>query len=153
MNNFSRFIASGFGTGYLPKAPGTWGALGGFLIILPFYLSNFGNHDILLLSLIILFTALGVWSANMVESEWGHDPKKVVIDEMVGFWISVVLIKFSWFNFIVAFALFRLYDIFKPLGIRKAEKLKGGTGVMADDIVAGIYANVTLRLIIYFIQV
>lgn len=151
MKHFSKFIASGFGTGYLPKAPGTWGTFGAFLLILPLFICNVKSPDLILFTLILVFTILGIWSANKVENEWGQDAGKIVIDEMVGFWISILFINFTWFNFIAAFILFRFFDILKPMGIRKAEKLKGGYGVMADDVIAGIIANFTLRTILYFI--
>lgn len=152
MRSLYKFIASGFGTGYLPKAPGTWGALGALLIMLPFYFLHYEHITILLACCIFVFTLLGVWSANRVESEWGHDPKKVVIDEMVGLWVSIIFIPFSWVNLIVGFILFRFFDIFKPLGIRHAEKLNGGYGVMADDLVAGVYANVVLNCLIFVLE-
>jgi phosphatidylglycerophosphatase A len=78
-------------------------------------------------------------------------PSKVVIDEAVGMWITMVLVPFSYLNLIIGFTLFRLFDIFKPLGIRNLEKLNGGLGVMADDVLAGIYANLVLQLILLFI--
>ena len=81
--------------------------------------------------LVAVFTALGISSANAVESIWGKDPARVVIDEMVGVWIPLIIVPGRNIWFIVgAFALFRLFDIFKPLGIRKMENFKGGIGVM-----------------------
>lgn len=73
---------------------------------------------------------------------------RIVVDEMVGIWISMIFIPFSILNLLLAFGLFRLYDIWKPWIVKKAENLDGGLGVMADDIVAGIFANVSLQFII-----
>ena len=91
------------------------------------------------------FTAAGIWSADKLESEWGKDPSKVVVDEMVGVWIALLAVPVGnvWY-ILFAFLLFRFFDIFKPLGIRKMEQLEGGIGVMADDILAGIYSFLLL---------
>jgi phosphatidylglycerophosphatase A len=97
------------------------------------------------LFLILFFTITGIHSTNKVEQIWGEDPSKVVIDEMVGVWIALLAAPQGNIGYaIVAFILFRLFDIFKPLGIRKMEDFKGGIGVMMDDILAGIYSFVLL---------
>ena len=92
-----------------------------------------------------IFTIAGIRSANAVEPIWGEDPSRVVVDEMVGVWIPLLAAPAGnlWYA-LAAFALFRLFDIFKPLGIRKMEYLKGGVGVMMDDILAGIYSLILL---------
>lgn len=84
-------------------------------------------------------------SANASRTIWGEDPSRVVVDEMVGVWIPLLAAPAGnlWYA-LAAFALFRLFDIFKPLGIRKMEYLKGGVGVMMDDILAGIYSLILL---------
>lgn len=100
---------------------------------------------LLTLALIILFTIGGIWSSNKLEPFWGEDPSRVVVDEMVGVWIALLAAPEGNFWYpVAAFALFRLFDIFKPLGIRKMESLKGGVGVMMDDILAGIYSFILL---------
>ena len=141
---FHIIIASGFGSGFSPFAPGTAGALVAVIIwTVLFYVIPF---NILLTSLlIVLFTAAGIWSADKLESEWGKDPSKVVVDEMVGVWIALLAVPVGnvWY-ILFAFLLFRFFDIFKPLGIRKMEQLEGGIGVMADDILAGIYSFLLL---------
>ena len=150
MNTLAKAIATGFGSGYLPVAPGTWGAALATLItyVIAVY-SNLGiDLDIWLIVLSIVFTVLGIWSANVLQDEWGHDPGKIVMDEMVGIWISMIFVPFSIVNLLLAFGLFRLYDIWKPWIVKKAENLDGGLGVMADDIVAGIFANVTIQFIL-----
>lgn len=100
---------------------------------------------LLTLACIILFTIGGIWSSNKLEPFWGEDPSRVVVDEMVGVWIALLAAPEGNFWYpVAAFALFRLFDIFKPLGIRKMESLKGGVGVMMDDILAGIYSFILL---------
>lgn len=141
-------IATGFGTGFSPFAPGTAGALLAALIWAGLYcLIPFNLLWILTALLIVVFTIAGIWSANAMEKAWGKDPSRVVVDEMVGVWIALLavpegsyLVSFA----LAAFILFRLFDIFKPLGIRKMESFKGGVGIMMDDILAGIYTFMLL---------
>lgn len=139
-------IATGFGSGFSPFAPGTAGALLATLIWLGL---SFVVSEICLIwltvALILLFTLAGVWAANRLEPYWGEDPSRVVVDEMVGVWIPLLAAPAGdiWYA-LGAFALFRLLDIFKPLGIRRMESFPGGIGVMMDDILAGIYSFVVL---------
>ena len=133
---FHIIIASGFGSGFSPFAPGTAGALVAVIIwTVLFYVIPFNILLVVTSLLIVLFTAAGIWSADKLESEWGKDPSKVVVDEMVGVWIALLAVPVGnvWY-ILFAFLLFRFFDIFKPLGIRKMEQLEGGIGVMADDI-------------------
>lgn len=137
-----KIIASGFGTGYSPIAPGTAGAL--LATVLWYLISCYVSPFLLIVItaiLIALFSVLGIWSANKLEPVWGEDPSKIVVDEMVGVWIPLLAADSTKFYYpLAAFVLFRLFDIFKPLGIRKMEDLKGGVGVMMDDVLAGIYS-------------
>ena len=143
---FHIIIASGFGSGFSPFAPGTAGALVAVIIwTVLFYVIPFNILLVVTSLLIVLFTAAGIWSADKLESEWGKDPSKVVVDEMVGVWIALLAVPVGNVGYILfAFLLFRFFDIFKPLGIRKMEQLEGGIGVMADDILAGIYSFLLL---------
>jgi phosphatidylglycerophosphatase A len=96
----------------------------------------------------LALTALGIWSGNGVESVWGEDSPKAVLDEVVGMYVAVLFHPLRWQYILAAFVLFRVLDIWKPLGIRRTEALPGGWGVMVDDIVAGIYANLVLSICI-----
>lgn len=150
MNQKSLFhiiIATGFGSGFSPVAPGTAGALLATIIwvCLALLINSVPLLTILVLVLIVLFTVLGIWSTNVVEKTWGKDPSKVVVDEMVGVWIALLAADINLiYTVIAAFVLFRLFDIFKPLGIRNMENLKGGVGVMMDDVLAGVYSFILL---------
>ncbi|MDO4162957.1 MAG: phosphatidylglycerophosphatase A [Bacteroides sp.] len=139
-------IGTGFGTGFSPFAPGTAGALLATLIWIGLSCFFSGLSLIgLTVALIVIFTFAGIWAANRLEEFWGEDPSRVVVDEMVGVWITLLAASAGEVWYIVgAFALFRLFDIFKPLGIRKAESLPGGVGVMMDDILSGIYGFIVL---------
>jgi len=98
--------------------------------------------------LTVLVTALGIWVGNIVEKDWGKDSYRVVIDEVAGMFISVLFVPPDWKWMLIGFVLFRFFDIAKPLYIRRLEALKGGWGVMLDDVLAGIYANILLQIII-----
>ena len=141
-------IATGFGSGFSPFAPGTAGALLATLIWLA--LSCAVSPTLLLIItalLVVFFTIAGIRSANAVEPVWGEDPSRVVVDEMVGVWIPLLAVPNDdkWFWYVIAaFALFRIFDIAKPLGIRRMESLKGGVGVMMDDVLAGVYSFILL---------
>ena len=146
-------IGSGFGCGYCPVAPGTAGALLAFLIW--FGLSAFMGDPLLkvvTLLLVLCFFLLGVWSANRLSPYWGEDPSRVVIDEVVGTWISLLVAPAGslWYG-LAAFALFRFFDIVKPCGVRQMEAMPGGVGVMMDDVLAGIYGFMVLYIIQYII--
>ena len=151
MQIFWKIIATGFGSGYSPVAPGTAGALLASLILwglhtwlhVPF--GGGWRQTMWLLPLLIFFFFLGVVAAAKLTPKWGHDPSKVVVDEMVGLWIAMLGVPFSWLNLALAFVLFRGFDIWKPFGIRRLERLPGGWGVMMDDVVAGIYSCFVLQ--------
>lgn len=135
-------LATGFGSGYCPVAPGTAGALLATIIWLAYTLFLPPTTCIVLtVALTLLFTVLGVWATNKVIPFWGEDPRRVVVDEMVGVWIPLIAAPAGnlWYA-LASFVLFRFFDIAKPLGVRKMEQLPGGIGVMADDILAGIYS-------------
>ena len=151
---FHKLIATSFGAGFSPVAPGTMGAL---VAVLVWYIlslcMDYSTLQWTLVGLIAVFTVLGVWSATVSERYWGEDPSKVVMDETVGEWIALLAVPAGghWAYIVAAFVLFRFFDILKPLGVRSMEKLKGGYGIMADDILSGIYAAVVMLLVNYFI--
>lgn len=148
-NIFHKAVATSMGFGYSPWAPGTMGAVFAVLVWLPFWMYC-GEMTLLAVTagLILVFTPLGVWSSSLAEDEWGPDPSRVVMDESVGTWISLlpVTVTDAWWYVLLAFGLFRLFDIFKPLGIRRLEQLPSGWGIMADDIGAGIYSALIILI-------
>lgn len=147
---FHNFIATGFGSGYSPIAPGTAGALLAMLIWWGYSLlfSHCISIPVLTFIVIVVFTFAGVWSSSVVEKYWGEDPSRVVVDEMVGTWIALLAVPEGahWGYMLTAFVLFRFFDIVKPLGVRKMESLPSGFGIMADDILAGIYGFIVIYL-------
>lgn len=139
------FIATGAGAGFLPVAPGTFGAIEAVAIYLLIIAFSTGPRlsVIFLAALGLLSFAVGVWAASRACEMCGlEDPSQIVIDEVNGQIIALtpLAVAPSIAGLIAAFALFRLFDIFKPYPIGKLEKLHGGLGVMADDALAGLYA-------------
>lgn len=137
-----KLIASVAGIGYL-KGGGTVAALTYCIIwfLLPAGYSS-GYWQVVTT---VLLVVIGVWSANDVESSWGKDSSKVVIDEVAGMAIALLFVQHTIFFAFCSLVLFRFFDIVKPLGIRHMEKWKSGWGVMADDVLAGMYALVVLH--------
>lgn len=141
----ARLIATWFGAGDLPGAPGTWGSLAALPAALALVL--LGGQYLLAVFVLVAFVA-GVWAAGQLASfHRQEDPQRVVIDEVAGQWLAILPVALDWRYYVVAFLLFRFLDITKPWPLRKLERLPGGVGIMADDIGAGIYAGILTWLI------
>ncbi len=144
MINFAKVLATVGGIGLIPKGGGTLVAAGYCLLwlLLP-------GLSLLFQVLLLIFVLIaGVWSATIVEKNWGKDSNHVVIDELAGMIIALLAIPVGLKSMLVALVLFRFFDILKPLGIRQLEKLPGGWGVMADDVLSGLYSLAILQLAI-----
>ena len=146
---FHVIISTGFGSGFFPGAPGTFA--GGIALLIWYGLYLLLSSYVLVLTtifLIVATTLIGVWTSNVMEKYWGEDPRAVVIDEYVGTWIPLLVApsgEHSIWVAIIGFALFRLIEIFKPLGCRWIDQnIKCGWGVMLDDVLAGFYALLLL---------
>jgi phosphatidylglycerophosphatase A len=147
MNRFLLFFAAGFGAGYSPIAPGTMGTL--VAIPIYFFLSfiPFPLYELT----IITFFFLSSWISDKAERYWGkRDHPRIVIDEMMGFLITMLWLPKTALFIILGFFLFRFFDIVKLPPIRLLERVKGGYGVVLDDVMAGIYANIILHLVQLF---
>lgn len=141
-------LATGGYAGYIPVAPGTFGTL--VAIPLCYLLSRLGPVQAILF--LLIFTGFAVWIAGEAERVFNKkDSRLIVIDEMAGFLVTLFLIPWSAKSMAVGFFLFRLIDIAKPFPIRRLERLPGGWGVVTDDLLAGVYANAILRVIIRFL--
>ena len=145
INFLEKLLGSGFYSGYMKHASGTWGSFVGLII---FLIPGFENPS-LMIFLISLFILIGVPIAGKFESVYGHDPKECTIDEIVGMWITLLFIPKKIWWIVLAFIIWRAMDIIKPFPARRLEKIKGGWGVMLDDIMAGIYSFILIQLIIY----
>jgi phosphatidylglycerophosphatase A len=143
-------IATAGGAGFLPKAPGTAGSVVGVLLYLACELLHAGAYYP---HVIIFFLVAGIWASSRFENLYGHDSQRIVIDEVVGQMITFAFAagryQLSAFYIVLGFGLFRLFDIAKPFPIRRLEQLKGGFGVVADDVGAGMYALAVLVVVRY----
>jgi phosphatidylglycerophosphatase A len=143
LNAIARVIATWFGCGYSPIAPGTVGSAAAILIAwaLHTYITplEFGVMGLIL-------AIPGIWAAGVTAREIkSKDPQIVVVDEVVGEWITLAgATAFNWHSWLLAFALFRIFDIWKPPPVRQLERLPGGIGIVADDAMAGVYGALLL---------
>ncbi len=142
-----KLIATFFYLGYLPFGPGTMGSLAGILI----YVCTKGNRPVYagVVAILTLLGFLVVEKAQILFKE--HDSRKIVIDEVCGMLLCFSFVPFNYINLILGFALFRIFDITKPFPIKKIEALKGGAGIMLDDIMAAVYTNIILHIFCFFI--
>jgi phosphatidylglycerophosphatase A len=147
MISFHKLVATVFGIGYVGKGGGTVAAIV-YCLIWFFAAGDLQGHWQLFIVAAII--AVGVWSGNVVDAVWGKDSNKVVIDEVAGMMITLLFIPLSLKYVVAGLVLFRFFDILKPLLIRRMENLPKGWGVMGDDVLAGIYAQVILQLIVLF---
>lgn len=150
MIQIHKLVSTSLGIGYIGKGGGTVAAVATCVCWYAMHLAGGSRLEVWLPVITILLTGLGVWSATAVEPLWGKDDKKVVIDEVAGMCISLLFIPVSWSTLLAGLILFRFFDIVKPFYIRRLEKVGGGWGVMLDDIVAGVYTNLILHLMLYF---
>jgi phosphatidylglycerophosphatase A len=150
MSNLAKIISTAFGVGYFPLAPGTMGSLAALIV---YWISP--EITAIQLAMIILgISALGIYTATITEREMknklgqerGIDPGIVVIDEVIGMLIALLFVPKTALFLIAAFIFFRIFDITKPYPIRQMERFPGGWGIVLDDVIAGIYANIAIQL-------
>lgn len=156
MQKLKPILGSFFYAGFLPNAPGTWGSFFAlfFIYFIGVYAPWYG---------MALFTAfcsyLTVWVSEECERAWGGDPSPLVMDEFAGQGMAFIAIPFSGeLNYditllIIGFIFFRFFDIQKPLGVDKLQKLPGGWGILVDDLLGGFYAFICLRTLIYILEI
>jgi len=141
-----KLFGSGFYTGYIPFASGTFGTLAALIIYL---IPGFENPYVIV-PVIFIFFIYGIYVGNKFENVYGKDPSECTIDEVVGTWISYLLLPKTIGIMIITFFLWRALDIFKPYPARKLERLNGGFGIMIDDVVSGFYTLIIMHLVVYF---
>lgn len=143
--------ASFFHIGFIPGAPGTYASVATSIIFSLIFFFSGGFPPSFLLVAVLLISFLGVLtSANVSRSAGVEDPQYVVIDEVAGQLLTFLFLPVTPLNLILGVVLFRTFDIWKPFPIRKLESLPGGIGIMADDLLAGVYGNLVLQLV-YFL--
>jgi phosphatidylglycerophosphatase A len=144
INFFDKLLGSGFYTGYIPFASGTFGSLAALFI---YYIPGF-EKTFILIPAIIIFIFYGIYVGSKFEKLYGKDPAQCTIDEVVGMWITLLFLPKKIIFSLIAFLIWRVFDIIKPYPARQLESLNGGLGIMSDDIVAGIYSLIVVRLIV-----
>lgn len=148
MTRLAVLLATAGYAGYFPVAPGTVGSAVGLVVYAAVWWTQSAFVEI---ALIVALFAAGVWAGTIAERYFGGiDPGPIVLDEVVGMLITLALIPVGLTGALAGFVLFRVFDVIKPFPAARFEKLHGGLGVMADDAMAAVYANVSLRLLMAF---
>jgi len=147
INNFMLVLGTGFGSGYLPRLPGTSGTVVAFFIW--YFLFPTNNISSLYLTVFVVLLAISVsWHCEAIFKT--KDDPRIVIDEFAGFFVSVLFLPKSLFFGVLAFLMFRFFDIKKPFGIKKLQLINGGIGIVADDVAAGILVCAILNMALFF---
>lgn len=148
MNVLYKTYASVLGIGYIKGG----GSIAAAFYCIIYYVSSLYNMPVLAVSLAVLVLLTGIGASNILEAEWGKDSSKIVIDEVSGMQIGLLFVSPELLYVCIAFVLFRFFDMVKPLYIRKMERFPKGQGVMFDDVLAGIYTNLILQIIVVVIK-
>ncbi len=151
MRKLSVFFATFFYTGYFPKAPGTFATLLTAGIYLILSSSLVAVNQTVLWIIAVATTLLSVLFSDFAERELGHDDGRIVIDEVCGYFIAVLMLPQTILTAGLAFVLFRFFDIVKPFPVKQLQRLTGGLGITADDVMAGILSNVILQIMYRFV--
>ncbi len=147
--NLHTFLASFLGVGFLPFMPGTWGSLvafGLYFLVPESWL--WGSGLWFSFPIFLVFCLLSVYISSQAEKTLGRDHGSIVIDEVCGFFLAVLFLPKSWLIGLYGFVFFRVFDIAKPFPINRSQQLPRGWGVVTDDLIAGLFANILLQLII-----
>ena len=144
------FLSLGLGSGLSPFAPGTAGTLMAVLLYIPLSMLPLTSY----VAVLIIGSFVGIYLCEKTSNKLGgHDHPAIVWDEFLGFWLTMLFAPSGWMWIVIGFVLFRLFDIWKPWPISVIDhKVKGGFGIMLDDLVAGAYALVVLQLLHYYIK-
>ena len=152
MDKFKKVLGTSFYLGFLPGAPGTWASLGA---LIPIFLLQYYFGILSLFLFLIISSILTLWTSDACTKAWGDDPGQMVMDEWAGQSVAFLFINFNsnmYHNTVVlllGFGFFRLFDILKPFGVNKLQDLRGGWGILMDDLLAGFYANLCLNSLIF----
>ncbi|OGP62705.1 MAG: phosphatidylglycerophosphatase A [Deltaproteobacteria bacterium RBG_13_53_10] len=149
MNRLILFLATGFGVGFSPFVPGTMGTL----IAIPLYLILSPIPSPVYEWTVIAFFFLACWISDKAQNHWGKkDDQRIVIDEIMGFFTAMMWVPKTFGFVILGFLLFRFFDILKPPPARRLERVRGGYGVVLDDVMAGLYANIVLHILYMIVR-
>lgn len=138
-------IGSAMYAGFSPVASGT---VGSFVALVVYWFFPFMQPLWILAPVVVIAFAVGIPISTVMERHFGKDPSEVVWDEVVGMWIALVLLPPVWYIAILTFLVFRVFDIIKPQPARYFDRMSGGFGIMMDDVVAGVYANIVMQVFV-----
>ena len=144
INSIEKFVGSGLYTGFIPLASGTFASLAALAI----YFIPYFEKLYIILPAIFIFILWGIKLGTKFEALYGKDPAECTIDEVVGMWITLLFLPKNILLVLIAFLVWRMFDIVKPFPARKSESLKGGLGIMMDDIISAIYSLIIVHLIL-----
>jgi len=144
INSIEKFIGSGFYTGFISLASGTFASLAALVI----YFIPYFEKLYIILPAIFIFILWGIRLGTKFESLYGKDPAECTIDEVVGMWITLLFLPKNILIALIAFLVWRTLDVIKPFPARKSESLEGGLGIMMDDIISAIYSLIIVHLIL-----
>ncbi len=145
----AKILGSCAGLGYFPFAPGTLTSLVAVILFVLF--PSLLRIEVAVPALGVVFVA-GLWASEVMERIYGHDPSQVTIDELAGQWVALLFLPGGWQTMLLGFIAFRFFDILKPEPVNSAQRLPGGWGVMTDDVLAGIYANLSVRIVLWLLS-
>ncbi len=148
LHGYYRLLGTVLFTGYFPFASGTVGSAAALAL---YWVLPFTDNGTITISFALAGAFLGVPAATWLEQQHGDDPSIVVFDEAVGMWLALVFLPKIWWVALGAFLLFRLFDIVKPQPAKYFDNMRGGAGIMMDDVIAGVYANVVMQIVLLFI--
>ena len=141
----AKILSTCFGIGFFPGAPGT--ATSVVAVIAYVYIPALHSIPVLL-SLVLIALVLGIWAGRIMEEEYGDDPSIVTIDELAGQWLALAALPAGLVPVLLSLFFFRLFDIAKPGPVDAAQRLPGGWGIMADDLLAGVFSNLSVRVVL-----
>lgn len=149
INFIEKILGSGFYTGYIPFASGTFGSIAGLLI---YWIPGFEKPYIIIPAILII-TFYGIFIGNKFDKIYGKDPAEFTLDEIIGQWISLLFLPKTIVISLIAFISWRIFDIIKPYPAGKLEDLPGGFGIIADDIAASIYSLIFVHIILVIFNI
>ena len=142
----AKMLSTCFGLGYFPVAPGTVTSIAA--VACYFFLPAL-HQPLFLLPLVLLFCVAGIWASPLMEEVYGSDPSVVTIDELAGQWVALAFLPIGLLPALLSLLFFRFFDIAKPGPIDAAQRLPGGWGIMTDDLLAGLFANLSVWMVLF----
>ena len=144
----AKTLSTCFGIGYFPLAPGTVTSI---VVALGYFFLPVLHNPALLLTLVLLSTCIGIWAGGVMEEHYGNDPSIVTIDELAGQWLALVALPEGVWPVLFSLVFFRFFDIAKPGPVDALQRLPGGWGIMLDDLLAGLFANLFVRALLFLL--